>query len=197
MTLLERQFEASEQDRSRQNEAYKELRNYNVHNIDQAPASVLATIDKNAIGNLVTAWTVEQRLKADPKGVKTDLGSADMQALREIRREQMILEAQTGQPVPIEQTDTWKLLGHRASKEYTRREMEQALYLERAKNPMTARETAEERKKEVEAQLNSIYGAPAAPVTPAQTATPGTVPEFANPTLNRALERFRNERQSR
>lgn len=196
MNLLERQFEASEQDRSRQNEAYKDLRNYNIHNIDQAPADVLATIDKNAIGNMVSAWTVEQRLKAEPKGVSTKLPSADIQALREIRREQMILEAQTGQPVPIEQTDTWKIITARATKEFTRKELEQQLYLERARNPMTADESAEVRKEEVSAQLEAIYGAQT-PVANPGAATSGASPEFANPTLNRALERFRNERQSR
>jgi hypothetical protein len=107
--FLERQFAASEQERSAQNEAIKRLSGYTIDNIDQAPGDVLTTIDKGAVRSMISAWTAKQRVlqSNDPKAPK--LPSKDIQVMREIEKQMTAMEEELGRPVSYEETPFWKI----------------------------------------------------------------------------------------
>lgn len=105
-SLLERQFAASEDDRSQRNAALKELRNYNLHNIDQAPAGVLATIDNKTLSGLISAYTANS---AKPSEVRK-LPTADVQVMREIQQQQRDLSEKLGREVSIAETPMFQII---------------------------------------------------------------------------------------
>lgn len=129
-SFLERQFAASEDDRSQRNAALKELRNYNLHNIDQAPAGVLATIDNKTLSGLISAYTANS---AKPSEVRK-LPVRDIQVMREIEKQQREMSEQLGREVTIFETPMFQVINRQANKDKSPEEQRLQLTTALSKN---------------------------------------------------------------
>lgn len=201
---LERQFAASERDRSVQNEAVKKLASYTIDNIDQAPGDVLATIDKGAVRSMISAWTAKQRIlqSSDPKAPQ--LPTSDIQKMRELEKQQAAMAQELGRPVDYAETPFWKLFFDpergKAKKIMSDEEIRLEVFKQFSKDDMwklLRRRDPAAANQQVEDAIQQFFktGEPGTvDASGGATVGPTTGLPQTNETLQSVLERFKSER---
>jgi hypothetical protein len=189
--LLEHQFAASEDDRGRKNQALKNLGRYDMSNINEAPASDLATIDEGSVKALIAAHAAKYRVDNSPSTKAEKLPTSEVQVMREIEKQKKEMEQQLGRPVDYSETPMHQLIMAKAGKTISPEKMKADLVKQLIKDPifqMRATRDPEATANEVDNLMREFF--PEKMEGGDTTQVMGVQPQ-AGDTLRNALERFK------